>query len=243
MSDHAKLPKVHVLYHDAELLIVDKPAGVAVKREGDRPTVADLLPQSRLPGPTPRAVLYLEPWASGIAVLARTVPLAQSIRAQFERGESECRYLALAGGFVAGDGLIDVPLQAGVQGDNTRPSRRRGKPAETRYVIRERLAGNTLLECIPQGYLRHQIRAHLASIGHPLTVDPKYGGGTEVMLSTYKGNYRPSRRREEQPLIKRLTLHAESVRLRHAGTAQELTFTTPPPKDFRATVNQLSRLA
>jgi 23S rRNA-/tRNA-specific pseudouridylate synthase len=82
----------------------------------------------------------------------------------------------------------------------------------------------------------------MAAIGHPLSVDPLYGGGQAILLSHYKPRYRTNRRGEERPLIDRLTLHAARITFEHPTTRQPLTVEAPPPKDFRATVSQLARL-
>ena len=79
-------------------------------------------------------------------------------------------------------------------------------------------------------------------IGHPLTVDPAFGGGSDVRLSDYKPDYRPSGRRPERPLIERLTLHAATVSLTHPVGGEPMQFTAPLPKDLRATLVQLGRL-
>ena len=113
----------------------------------------------------------------------------------------------------------------------------------TRYRILERLPGNTLLECRPLTGRQHQIRVHLAAIGHPLTVDPQYGGGESVLLSRYKSDYRPSSRRPERPLIERLTLHAARITFEHPHRGQPVTYESPIPRDLQATLRQLGRLA
>ncbi len=107
----------------------------------------------------------------------------------------------------------------------------------------QHVAGTTLLECRPLTGRRHQIRVHLAAAGHPLTVDPLYGGGQSVLLSHYKPGYRPSRRHDERPLINRLTLHAARLTIEHPRSGERMTFEAPLPKDLRATINQLARLA
>jgi 23S rRNA-/tRNA-specific pseudouridylate synthase len=82
----------------------------------------------------------------------------------------------------------------------------------------------------------------MAAIGHPLTVEPLYGGGMAVMLSSYKSDYRKSRRHEERPLIDRLTLHALRITIQHPRGTRAMTVEAPLPKDFRATLTQLGRL-
>jgi 23S rRNA pseudouridine955/2504/2580 synthase/23S rRNA pseudouridine1911/1915/1917 synthase len=84
---------------------------------------------------------------------------------------------------------------------------------------------------------------HLNHAGLPLAVDPLYNpGAPPMLLSLFKRDYRPTRGDEERPLVDRLTLHAEKLRFKDlSGTDVELI--APVPKDLRATVNQLGKLA
>ena len=101
--------------------------------------------------------------------------------------------------------------------------------------------GFALLECRPRTAVPGQIRRHLAAVGMPLAVDPVFGGADELMLSSFKAGYRPSRRHGEKPLIARATLHAESVRFRHPKTGAPMRLEAPIPRDFRAALHQLDR--
>jgi 23S rRNA pseudouridine1911/1915/1917 synthase len=129
-------------------------------------------------------------------------------------------YLAIARGRVAGEGTVDAPI------GRHRAQRTRmavvpgGKPAVTHYRVRERFADHTLLECDLETGRTHQIRVHLASIGHPLEGDPVYGG-------------RGARR------LARQALHAWKLAFIHPGTGSTVRFTAPPPADFDALVAQL----
>lgn len=189
-----------------------------------------------------RIVHRLDRDASGVQLYARTLAAQRSLVAQFAGREVEKTYVVLASGYVTGDGEIDLPLSYDRRRDCVRAGRGRGKPSLTHYRVLERVAGNTLLECRPLTGRLHQIRAHLAAIGHPLTVDSDYGGGQCVLLSHYKPGYRASQRREERPLIARLTLHAARLTIRHPATGAALTVEAPWPKDLRAAVSQLRRL-
>lgn len=152
-------------------------------------------------------------------------------------------YYALVNGYVDRDGEIDLPLHFSRRSNRMEVSPQHGKPSLTHYRVAERVAGNTWLECRPATGRMHQLRAHLAAIGHPLSVDPLYGGGQAVLLSRYKPDYHPNRRRQERPLVDRLTLHAARIGLAHPATGEPVTFESPLPKDLRATLTQLGRLA
>src|SRR6185436_7210829 len=120
-----------------------------------------------------------------------------------------------------------------------------GRPARTAWRIEQAFRGFTLLRCFPKTGKTHQIRVHLKHIGLPLAVDPLYnppprGAPPGLFLSQFKRDYRPTRGETERPLIARLTLHAEKLRLANLNGAP-LEIIAPLPKDFRATLNQLRR--
>jgi RluA family pseudouridine synthase len=183
---------------------------------------------------------------SGVLVYARTADARRSLAQQFRRRTVEKTYLALVRGAVERDLEIDLPIRT-LDG-RTRAAVERGnhadaKPALTRVHVRERFGGHTLVECRPKTGRLHQIRVHLAAMGFPLAVDPVYGSGEGLWLSALKADYRRSRSHEERPLIGRLTLHAASLAIDHPVHGERLTFTADLPKDFRAAITQLRRLA
>ena len=137
-------------------------------------------------------------------------------------------FIALVSGIVEADGEMDHKLYFDKRSGRLKASRCQGDPALTRYLVRERVAGNTLLECRPDALRHEQVRLHLTAIGHPLTVDPEFGGGRAVLLSNYKPGYRPNKRCEERPLVERLTLHVESLTLEDPRHGQRRTFSASP---------------
>jgi 23S rRNA-/tRNA-specific pseudouridylate synthase len=125
-------------------------------------------------------------------------------------------YAAVVEGDVEGDeGTIDAPLRL----DSKRPGAMRaassGKASLTHWRAVERFAGFTLLEVSPKTGRTHQIRVHLASIGHPLAVDPLYGRRDRILFSDLKGGgYKSKAGEDERPVIARLPLHARSLEIR-----------------------------
>ncbi|MBL8877866.1 MAG: RluA family pseudouridine synthase [Phycisphaerales bacterium] len=245
-----------ILHIDDDLIAVNKPAGLLsvagraheislreLLREHPK-VLATLRPEERDPkfGVNIRSVHRLDRDASGVILFARGLEAQRDLVRQFEQRRVEKAYLAIVTGYVLGEGVIDKPLMIDESAGRSRISEKRGKPSMTEYRVVQRLAGNTLVECRPKTGRLHQIRVHMASIGHPLTVDAVYGGGDAVYLSHHKPNYRPSSKHEERPLIARLTLHAAKLTVEHPRTREPITFEAPLPKDFRATISQLSRL-
>lgn len=233
-----------VLHADEEILVIDKPAGVlSVPGRGPHPLLGDVLRGLRLvPADEPfRVVQRLDREASGVIVYGRTLRAQQSLTRQFEERTVEKVYLALVRGYVAADGVVDLPLVADSGGTRAKVSHRHGKDAVTEYRIVERVSGHTLVECRPRTGRLHQIRVHMAEIGHPLGVDPLYGGAAEIRLSDYKSGYKRSTRHDERPLIARLTLHASRLAFGHPAGGERVAFCAELPRDFRATLAQLRR--
>lgn len=235
-----------IIHADDELLVVDKPAGVlSVHGRGKHPILSELMKSLGLvPEGEPFRIAHrIDLECSGVIVFGRTLNAQQKLTAQFEARTVDKSYLALVTGYVAADGEVDLPIEVDENASKTRIDKRHGKPSKTRYRIIERVAGNTLLECKPETGRLHQIRVHMAAIGHPLAVDSVYSSSTELRLSMFKPGYRTSRKHEERPLIGRLTLHAARIAFDHPGTGQPVAYEAPLPRDFRATLTQLGRLA
>jgi RluA family pseudouridine synthase len=188
-----------------------------------------------------RIVYRVDREASGVVVLARTPSAQRALTRQLADQSFELVCVAIVGGYVPQDGLIELPLRVDARSGHIDVDPRRGRAASTYYEILERIAGNTVLRVRPTTGRTHQIRAHLAAIGHALTVDPAYGGGSAVLLSSLKPGYRPSRH-EERPLIARLTLHIATVSFVHPADGSRVQFDAPLPKDMRVTIRQLSQL-
>ena len=246
MMAAAPRPKLLTILHlDSEIVVIDKPAHVlSVPERQPEPCAIDLLrarPELH-DNPAVRVVHRLDREASGVLVYARTLAAQRHLVSQFAQRQVTKVYYALVTGYVAEDGEVDLKLAFDRRRQRVEASALRGRPALTRYHIVQRLAGNTLLECHPVTGRLHQIRAHLAAIGHPLAVDSLYGNGQGLLLSSYKADYRPSGRRPERPLIARLTLHAGRITFVHPATGMPLTLEAPWPKDLRAAVAQLARL-
>ena len=243
-----------VIHADSDILVVDKPAGAAaVPGRGSR-NLVELLKAHRLveAGEELRIVHRLDRGASGVMVLARTLEAQRFLHEEWAARRVEKVYLALVTGHVAGeartspdgasvDREIDAPLWIDRERRMVKVDRKRGKPSLTRFRVVEHLAGHTLVECRPVTGRLHQIRVHLASIGHPLAVDPLYGGAEAVYLSQHKSDYRASRSHDERPLIDRLTLHALRLTFAHPNGSGRVTFEAPIPKDLRETANPLGR--
>ncbi|MAF66489.1 MAG: hypothetical protein CMJ84_12635 [Planctomycetes bacterium] len=253
-----------VLYEDADVLVIDKPSGLAVEPErweragaclsGDLLDLAcersDLTPSDpSVPtaglGFRPRLVHRIDKGTSGVVLVAKHIESERRLRGAFEDGLIEKRYLALVeGDFPLAQGETDT-IDAAIAPDRRRSGRMciaaGGKSSRTRVSVERRFRGFTLMACVPLTGRTHQIRVHLAGRGFPLAVDPQYGHRDRLFLSELKRGYRPKRGRPETPLIDRLTLHAARLRF-PSVESDSREVEAPLPKDWRRLEKQLAKV-
>jgi 23S rRNA pseudouridine1911/1915/1917 synthase len=178
---------LEILYEDDRLMVVSKPAGVVTHPTESRRTgtlVNRLLalgrPLSTLGGvDRPGIVHRLDAGTSGAMLVAKDDETHRALAELFRRHAVERRYLALVQGRVEHDRfLIDAPLERSRARILVR--RATGREASTEIEVRERLDDVTLVEARPRTGRTHQIRVHLAAVGHPVLGDRAYGGGGDV---------------------------------------------------------------
>jgi len=232
-----------IIHSDTSILVADKPAGVLSAPGRGGTTLPESLAKAGVIDSASTCFLVhrLDRDASGAIVFARNIEAQRSLTAQFEARTVGKTYFTIVRGVIAGDGEVDLPIAADDGGSTAQIDMTEGKPSVTRYKVIERFSGFTALHCFPLTGRLHQIRVHMAAIGHPLAVDPIYARRRELLLSQLKRSYRPGRS-EERPLIARLTLHALRLEFDHPANSQRISFEAPLPKDLRATMTQLAKL-
>jgi RluA family pseudouridine synthase len=245
-------PEVEVLHRGAGWAAIAKPAGFAVAAERNRPkgfetplldAAATALGAERV-----MVVHRLDKETSGVMLLATEAEAHRALSLAFQRRQVEKVYWALVRGEPAEEeGLVEKPLEPdpGRPGCMriARPGREGSKRARTLWRVRERFRGMTLLEVRPETGRMHQIRVHLEWARLPLAVDPTYGGGRGVFLSELKRGYKPSRDREEPPVVGRVTLHAFSLDLADPASGERVRLECPPPEDLARALDLLRKHA
>jgi 23S rRNA pseudouridine1911/1915/1917 synthase len=231
------------LYDDAHIIVIDKPAGIAVHPGAGIATgtvVHGLLHQVRdLAGIggelRPGIVHRLDKDTSGCLVVAKTEPALRRLQADFKSRRVEKRYLALVHGSPPRDGELDTKYGRHPKDRKRFSSKlKEGRRAVTRWRVLEQGPGVALVEVELLTGRTHQIRAHFADAGFPLLADALYGGRRrEARMSE------TAAARRAAGAIGRQALHAAVLAFAHPITGVPLRCEAPLPADFRAAVREL----
>jgi 23S rRNA pseudouridine1911/1915/1917 synthase len=241
-----------ILFEDGHVLVVNKPRGMVVHPGAGRTSgtlVNALLAHCRTladgSGPhRPGIVHRLDRHTSGLMVIAKSEAAYQDLSCQVRSREVDRRYRAIAWGSIPQDRLlVNVPVGRHMR-DRTRVAAvpqpdagRSARSALTHLRVLERLDSTTLVEASLKTGRTHQIRVHLAHVGHPVVGDPVYGrrrarqeeiglnAGTLARIQALGGQ----------------ALHAHTLRFRHPVGGQDVSFTAPLPDDMAALLADLRR--
>jgi 23S rRNA pseudouridine1911/1915/1917 synthase len=220
-----------IVHDDPDLVVIDKPAGLVVHPAAGHRTgtlVHALLglggQWSTVGGAArPGIVHRLDRGTSGLMLAARTDQAHRALAAQLADRTLSRTYLAIVRGGLAGeDRVLEGPIARHPRDRLRMAVVEGGRPARTRVRAVERRGGHTLVQCDLDTGRTHQIRVHLAALGHPVAGDDLYG-----------------RARPGDPA--RPMLHAHRLRFRHPRTGESMTFEAPPPADFAAFWEGLGR--
>jgi 23S rRNA pseudouridine1911/1915/1917 synthase len=223
--------EVVIVHADDAVLVVDKPAGLVVHPGAGHvmgtmvqgllarhPELADLPPAGAGESDRPGIVHRLDAGTSGLLVVARTPAAYHHLVAQLSSRQVHRQYRALVLGTVeANAGEIDAPIGRSERDPTQMAVATAGREARTRYEVRARSTdpiATTELTCTLETGRTHQIRVHLAAIGHPVVGDERYGGARPALP------------------LGRPFLHAERLAFEHPSTGEVLTFTSALPADL-----------
>lgn len=218
---------IDVVYEDSDLLVINKASGMVVHPAPghySHTLVNALLYRFQISGGEkyrPGIVHRLDKDTSGLMMVAKGEKTHEKLSRMIANKEVERHYLAIVDGVIKHDtGTIDAPI--GRDANNRQKmavTDVHGKEAVTHFRVLEIFSNHTLVECILETGRTHQIRVHMAYIGHPVSNDPLYGRGK----STEFGQM----------------LHSKSIKFKHPTTGKELFFEVDPPKEFLEKLEKL----
>ncbi|HYH44019.1 MAG TPA: 23S rRNA pseudouridine(1911/1915/1917) synthase RluD [Burkholderiales bacterium] len=221
-----------IVYEDDAILVVDKPPGLVVhpgSGNWDGTLLNALLQHAPELTHVPRAgiVHRLDKDTSGLLVVAKTLTAQTDLVRQMQARTVIREYAAVAQGRIMRDGTVEAPIGRHPVSRTRMAVVARGKPAVTHYKVIERYADATWISCRLETGRTHQIRVHLASIGHPLIGDPVYA----------------SRAERSKSIFHRQALHALKLGLVHPATQRDMAWESEIPADMRALIDGLQAAA
>ena len=220
---------LNIVYEDDHLLAVDKHAGLTTHPAPGHETgtltnaLLDYLPDITHVGDParPGIVHRLDKDTSGLLLVAKTQPAHRDLSAQFKKRTITKTYLSLVhGAATPSEGVIQAPVGRHFTRRKEMAVVEGGREAETPYKTVESYVGYTLLSVTPRTGRTHQIRVHMAAIGHPVVGDATYG--------------------KRHPRLRRHFLHAASLRFRHPYSGEDMDLNAPLPEDLSSFLNSLS---
>ena len=218
-----------IVYEDADLLVVDKPDNLVVHPTLDHPngTVVNALlnhlniKNLETSNLRPGIVHRLDKDTSGLLVVGKNMQATDNLKKQFKEHSVMKKYLALVGGIVEKEtGLVDQKIARHPKFRSKFTVSPEGREARTEYRVLKRFKNATLLELTPFTGRTHQLRVHLASIGHPILGDKLYGG---------------------RMLLNRQFLHASYLSFIHPKKRVKLEFESPLPADLSAFLEKVEK--
>lgn len=220
-----------IVYEDEDIIVVNKPQGMVVHPAAGHPShtlVNALLYHTRdladsPEGFRPGIVHRIDKDTSGLLMVAKNAAARESLEKQLAAKSNKRQYLAIVhGNFAEEEGTIDAPIGRNPKDRKQMAVVEKGKSAVTHFKVLEQYQGYSLVECQLETGRTHQIRVHMAYIGHPLAGDPLYGP-----RKTLPGHGQ--------------FLHAKTLGFEQPSTGEWLEFSAQPPEIFQQTVADLRK--
>ncbi|MCL2184629.1 MAG: RNA pseudouridine synthase [Treponema sp.] len=233
-----------IIFQDDKIIVVNKSSGISIggdrwdesKERLDRIITEDLKISKLF------TVHRIDKETSGLVIFAKNKEMHRSLSVAFEQRKIQKRYTAIIHGRPSWkETECDLPLVPnGNKKHMTIIDKYRGKESLTLFTCLFSAGNFSVIEARPQTGRIHQIRVHIASLGHPVVCDSLYGNANPIKLSSFKRGYRGDPH-EERPLLSRLGLHALELSLPKDNDNYQI-LTAPLAKDMASLINQLEKL-
>ncbi|MCL2007061.1 MAG: RluA family pseudouridine synthase [Treponema sp.] len=253
-----KRPLFTLIHEDENIAVFNKSSGISVSPDRWDPSIErlDRLAAEFIKIPKLYTVHRIDKETSGLVIFAKNDWTHKALSSAFEKRKVKKRYIAAVNGRPSQKEIVcDLPLVPnGNKKHMTIIDKFRGKESITTFRLLGSAGNYSILEAMPETGRTHQIRVHLASLGHTVVGDDLYGNGRPVKLSAFKKGWQGNPK-EERPLISRLGLHAYELFLpgypegRPQGRSQSLEGPTglslkaPIPKDMSALIKQMEKVS
>jgi len=229
-----------IIYEDEHILVINKPAGLVVHPGSGNPDntlLNGLLHHEPALAILPRAGLVhrIDKDTTGLLVVAKNESAVKRLIEALQARTMGREYLAVIQTVIVAGGSVDAPIGRHSKDRVRMAVVSRGKPAVTHYRVEEKFRAHTLVRVYLETGRTHQIRVHMAHLGHPIVGDPIYGRrlmippcADESLTSTLRG-------------FRRQALHAETLRLEHPASGEAMSWTVPLPADMQILVDALRK--
>lgn len=224
-----------ILFEDQDYILINKPPFISTLE--DRNDSVTILTLAREAEPDPQVCHRLDKDTSGVLAIARNPAAYRHLSLQFENREVTKTYHAVADGVHHFENkLVDAPIVK-LNNGTVRINKQEGKEAQTYFTTEQAFKNHTLIRCNPVTGRMHQIRIHLALLKASITGDETYGG-KPFFVSSVKRGFQLKKMTDEEPLMKRMALHAFSLEFALLD-GKRITIEAPYPKDMKALLKQL----
>lgn len=231
-----------IIFENNTLVVINKPHGLLSipDREGKDISLKKILLNRY---GSIFTVHRLDKETSGAIVFAKDEETHRYLSQSFEGRTVSKWYMGIVNGRLPAEkGTIDEPIMEAPGKKGLMIINKKGKPSVTDYELMEELGRYSLVKFRIHTGRTHQIRVHMQYLGNPLLVDPLYGDGKPVFLSSLKKNFNLSKKEEaERPILNRLALHSWRISFK-GPKGDDIDVEATPPKDLRALLQQLRKI-
>lgn len=231
-----------IIFENDDYILINKPPHIASLDERQADMSLSILRMAKEYTNDAQLCHRLDKETSGVLAIAKNPAAYRHLSMQFEHRQVEKRYHAVVNGTHDFE-MISVYLPISPKRDGTMVAidRQKGKEADTIFNTMKVYRNHTIVECMPITGRMHQIRIHLVCLKAPIVCDTTYGGEM-IYLSDLKRKFHLKKETEEQPIIKRVALHAHSLTFKLVNE-EIIKIIAPYPKDFEVLVKHLDKFS